>query len=333
MNEIDVYYLNEYYTIYEKYGDGEVSNFVFKLGNDVAYYPFLKNSINQIGYSLNENYYDIQGAYGYNGVFASNHSLEFRTAFYKAFSEFCNDQHIVAEFTRFHPLFNNHLFSEGFLEVLYSRKTVFLDLQPNEDEIWISSYSSANRNMIRKAKTKGIEIYEGDSNEAYLEFYSIYVQTMDHVKSEKYLYFNEDYILNIKRYLPENHKLIIAKIDNEIIGGLIILYNKDYAHYHLSARKLQYGSFALNNLLLDHSIMLAKRMGCRTFHFGGGTSSDENDSLLKFKSNFSKDKSDFFIGKKVYNLAVYNEVVKQWKENYPQQYQKNKHLLLGYRDI
>jgi len=243
------------------------------------------------------------------------------------------DNNIIAEFTRFHPLLNNHLFSEGYMEVIYNRKTVYLDLRPSIDDIWKNSYSSTNRNMIRKANIKGIETYEGRNDEEYKEFYSIYVQNMDHVKSEKYLYFNEEYMLNIKKYLPENHKLIIAKLDNEIIGGLIMLYTHELAHYHLSARKLQYSSFAVSNLLLDNTIMLARRIGCKTLHLGGGTSSEENDSLLKFKSNFSKEKLDFFIGKKVHNHTVYNEVVQQWKETHPQKYQKNKHLLLGYRNI
>jgi len=264
-------------------------------------------------------------------VISSSYSEGFRKEFHKEFHKYCLEKNIVAEFTRFHPVLKNERFSWGYLNINYSRKTVVLDLTRSKEEIWNSSYSSTNRNMIRKAKKNNVEIFESDSIEDYNVFHSIYNETMNNVNSEKYLYFNKNYFLNFKMFLPKNHKLILAKYDNQIVGGMILMYYGDYAHYHLSARKSEYGRFALNNLFLDYAIDLSKKLGCKTFHFGGGTSSKENDSLLKFKSNFSKRKEDFYIGKKIHNQLIYNEIVNQWKHKYPMSYEKNKNLLLGYR--
>ena len=69
----DIYYTPEYYSLYENYGDGKAQCFVFEKEGEIALYPFLINSINQLGYELDNEYFDIQGAYGYNGVVSSSY--------------------------------------------------------------------------------------------------------------------------------------------------------------------------------------------------------------------------------------------------------------------
>ena len=80
-------------------------------------------------------------------------------------------------------------------------------------------------------------------------------------------------------------------------------------------------------------IKSAKAHGCHYVHFGGGTSGDPENSLLHYKMNFSKTLSEFWIGKKVHNETVYNQIVEQWKENYPDSYATHKQMLLGYREV
>src|ERR1035437_11162312 len=130
----DIYFTPEYYSLYENNNDGKAFCFVYNEGNNIALYPFLRNSILDLGYDLDKEYYDIQGVYGYNGVLSNNHSFEFRTGFYSAFNKFCEENNIIAEFTRFHPILKNQKFSEGFLTVIKDRNTVFLDLSKSYDE-------------------------------------------------------------------------------------------------------------------------------------------------------------------------------------------------------
>jgi len=327
----DIYFSPQYYFLYESYGDGEAICFVYQQGNKIALYPFLKNSINKLGYRLDTEYFDIQGAYGYNGVITNCEETEFKDGFYQAFNAFCQKENIVAEFTRSHPLLQNHKFSKEYMTVLYNRKTVFLNLQQTEKEIWEKSYSSSNRNKIRKALKNNVEIIVSKQQDDYLSFYNIYVETMQDVNSDRYLFFNQQYFIDFLKQMPNNHKLILAKLNGEIIGGMILMFYNNYAHYHLSARKKEYGKYATNNLFLDYAIKESKTQGCKFFHFGGGTTSDEKDSLLKFKSNFSKDKSSFYIGKKVHNKEVYSAIIKQWKEKFTKSYSKNNQVILGYR--
>ncbi|MCK9218044.1 MAG: GNAT family N-acetyltransferase, partial [Firmicutes bacterium] len=97
--------------------------------------------------------------------------------------------------------------------------------------------------------------------------------------------------------------------------------------------RIQEADNSVNNFLLDEAVKLAQKLGAELFHFGGGRTGSTDDSLLKFKKNFSKTTFDFHIGKKIYNQKVYDNVVEQWKANHPLSYQKHAIKLLGYREI
>ena len=73
----DVYFTPDYYSLYQKYGDGEARCFVFEQDGEVVLYPFLINPITTLGYKLDKEYYDIQGAYGYNGIIDSSEDTDF----------------------------------------------------------------------------------------------------------------------------------------------------------------------------------------------------------------------------------------------------------------
>ena len=154
----DVYFTPEYYSLYENYGDGEAKCFVFEKEGEIALYPFLINPISPLGFKLDKEYYDIQGAYGYNGLISSTDNKAFIADFWNDFDAFCQEHDFVAEFMRFHPLLNNHLLASPEMKTFLSRNTVGLDL--TDDDIWMHQISSKNRNMIRKAEKECVEIID-----------------------------------------------------------------------------------------------------------------------------------------------------------------------------
>ncbi|MEN8121647.1 MAG: GNAT family N-acetyltransferase [Bacteroidota bacterium] len=328
----DIYFTPEYYKIYQKYGDGEVFCFVFKKGNDIAIYPFLKNPVDKKTFKLDKQCFDIQGAYGYNGVISSNYESDFVNDFYKQFNSFCVDEGIIAEFTRFHPLINNHLFSKNHLNTFLNRQTVVLNLNRDIDKIWKDSYSSKNRNMLRKAEKNGLEVCFSEDIVDYISFYKLYLQTMREIGSLEYYYFNEDYIRNFNAFLGQKQKLILAKYQGQIIAGMLLMIENQYAHYHLSSRDKNYSSLAGNNFILDRAIRIAIDSGVKYFHFGGGNSDDPKDPLFKFKANFSKETGDFYIGKKIYNGEIYSQVCNIWEKKYPELKNKYANFLLKYKE-
>lgn len=329
-NQRDVYFTPEYYSLYQNYGDGEAFCFVFEKDGEVVLYPFLKNPIAPLGYELDKEYYDIQGAYGYNGIISSTENQEFIAAFWEAFDAWCQENDIVAEFTRFHPLLNNQRLASPQMKTFYSRHTVSLDLSLTEDEIWKDQISSKNRNMIRKAEKVGVTIVESDD---YDTFKRLYDGTMTNLHAEDFYFFPRAYYDEYKKVFKGKSLLCLAMYEGKVIAGSMFMFSEDYAHYHLSARDREYSRYAANNLILWYAIRKAKERGCKWFHFGGGTTSNEDDSLLKFKKEFSKTETEFWIGKRVHKQAVYDEIVRLWQYKYPEHYVDNKVKLLGYREI
>lgn len=331
----DVYYTPEYYSLYEKNGDGEANCFIFEEFGNIAIYPFLKNSINQLGYSLNKEYFDIQGAYGYNGVLTNSKHTDFIKKFYQSFDNYCLKNNIITEFIRFHPLLENHKFSNNHMQVIFDRNTVACDLNQEYESIWKNEYSSINRNMIRKAQKDGykIEIDEAPKRSHIETFIDIYFYSMKMVEASEYYYFNKDFFYNTFSLL-KNNTLLFNVLDkfNNVVCSTIFFHYGDFFHYHLSGRSDK-ATNTVNNFLLDEAVKYALKVGAKEFHFGGGRSSDPDDSLLRFKANFSKTIYPFNIGKKIHNNEVYDEVVQQWKTNYTKSFEKHKNMLLGYREI
>lgn len=326
----DVYFTPKYYSLYQSYGDGEALCFVFECEGDVALYPFLKNAIKPLGYNLDEEYFDIQGAYGYNGLVSSSYNEAFINAFWNEFDAWCKDNSIVAEFMRFHPLLNNQQIASPKMKIIFSRHTVGLDLSLSLDDIWMHQINSKNRNLIRKAEKEGVRIVESQD---YNVFRKLYDGTMTDLHADGYYFFPKTYYDEFMRTFEKNGILCLAMYEDEAIAGSMFMFSDDFGHYHLSARNRAFSKLAANNLLLWYAVQKAKDRGCKWFHFGGGTTGDENDSLLHFKRSFSTTECDFYIGKRVHNQVIYDEIMHQWQTDYPLHYEDNKVKLLGYREI
>lgn len=326
--QTDVYFTPEYNSLYQRYGDGNALCFVYEEKGDYVLYPFLKNPITSLGYELDREFYDIQGSYGYNGIITSDKSSGFLADFWDAFDNWCQYNDVVAEFTRFHPLINNQWLASPNMKTFFSRHTVALDL--TDDDIWMHQISSKNRNMIRKAEKEGVTIVESDD---YETFRKLYDATMTDLHAESFYFFPQSYYDEYKQTFSDKSLLCFAMLDGKIIAGSMFMFSDDYAHYHLSARDRKYSRYAANNLILWYGIQKAKERGCRWFHFGGGTTGNDDDSLLKFKREFSKNLCEFWIGKRVHNQMVYDQIVEQWKTKHPESYDAHKIMLLGYREI
>jgi len=326
----DVYFSPEYYSLYESNGDGVAHCFIYEKNGNFVLYPFLINPLIKLGYLLDDEYYDIQGAYGYNGIVASSNDKDFIAKFHDCFDQFCKENNIIAEFSRFHPLLNNQELVSPLMKTFYSRKTVKLDLTPSIDDIWMNSFNTKNRNVIRKAEKDGVTVVESKD---YDFFRKMYDQTMHNLNAEGFYFFPPEYYNEFQKSFGEDLTLCLAMYNGIPISGSMFMFSKNYAHYHLSGRDRDYYKIAANNVVLWYGIQKAKERGCKWFHFGGGTIGEEDDQLLHFKQNFSKENGEFWIGKRVHNQEIYNKVVAQWKVKFPEKYEHNKVRLLGYREI
>lgn len=303
----DIYYTSNYYRLYEENGDGKARLFVYEEKEKLGIYPFL---INEIKCNLDEKYYDIQSAYGYGGPLIACDSKEFAKKFENEFLKFCFENNIIAEFIRFHPLVKNeNVFCKNITKS-HNRNTVYLDLNKGIQRIWNEDIKSKNRNMIRKAEKNNLIV---EVSRDFKKFKQIYLKTMANVNAQEYYYFSDNYYDNI-----ENSKdciLLDVKMDGEIIASAVFIYYGEYFHYHLSGSIKKYCSFAPNNLLIWEAIKIAVCNGNKFFHLGGGLTDSLDDSLFKFKNSFSKEIADFYIGKRIHNKAVYEQLIYEWEKN------------------
>lgn len=327
----DVYYTPEYYKLYENYGDGQAFCFVFENNGKIAIYPFLLNSVNNLGYGLDDDFSDIQGAYGYNGVISSSDDKAFSADFYKCFSDFCVEKNIIAEFTRFHPIYGNHVFSNDFMKVDFDRKTVFINLEgSNYGEIF-RNYKPTTREQIRKAQNRyeiDVQVTKNDASNVSV-VYEIYYETMQAVESDSYHYFNLKYFHQL---LTNGRSILFTCYYQGIpIAFSIVLEGRSGIHGHLVGVRQEYRKYSVYSLIYDANIRYGLENKFRYFHFGGGATNRDDDSLLKFKQNFSNVNSGFYIGKRIYNDYIYREVVRQWEEKFPEKKEKYKSIFLKYR--
>lgn len=317
----DIYFTSDYYKLYESNGDGVGKCFVYKDDNgNLVLYAFMLNEIK--GYDLKNKYYDIETAYGYGGPITNCLDERFIDDFENCFIDYCKKNNIVAEFIRFHPLIKNENIFKNDIEILHNRVTVTLDLTKGIDKIWSEDIKSKNRNMIRKAERNGLFVEKSLDFEVFKD---IYRATMDKVDADSYYYFNDDYYNEIK----ENNDYILfnVKKENQVIAAAIFMGYGNYFHYHLAGSLKEYLKFAPNNLLLWEAIKYANEKGYKRMHFGGGLTDNLEDNLFKFKSSFSKEYADFYIGKRIHNKEIYYYLIEKWEEKN----NKKSKILLQYK--
>lgn len=289
----DIYYLCGYALACESHGDGQANLIYYNHENTRAIKVVMKRKIN-------ENYYDFTTPYGYGGFLVEGNEENVLQEYFK----YCSDNNIVSEFMRFSPILDNK--SE---DAIMAGKTVYIEINQSD---MLEKFDPKCRTKIRKAIKNNINIFS-TSNEQLIEvFMQIYKLTMDKDNATDYYYFEKEYYDILFKKLKNNIKLYYAKKDEEIIAMSIIFFTEKIAQYHLSCALPNYMNLAPTNLILYQVSLDCYKSGIDIIHLGGGLGGKE-DSLYKFKKSFNKKGNDleFYLGKKIYNKEVYENLCKE----------------------
>jgi len=176
------------------------------------------------------------------------------------------------------------------MQVIFDRNTVVLYLEKKFEDIWEKEYSSRNRNMIRKAEklNYSCDVLFKPTRKDIDNFITIYIENMHAVAAKSFYFFSESYFYNTFDLLNEYTYLFnIRDDDRKLVCSAIIFKYNDFIHYHLSGRSNDADN-SVNSFLLDQVVRFGQKNGSKLFHLGGGRSNAPEDSLLKFKMNFSK---------------------------------------------
>ena len=291
------------------HGDGEP--FLIEYQDDDVHfcYVVMKSDISAFykfsGQFENNTLFDFETPYGYGGPLSNSENIgeKSQKRFVEEIKEYCISEGIVSQFLRFHPLLGNHNMPFAF-ETRYLRDTIYID--PASPETIMTNMDSKNRNMVRKAVKSGVTI-EMKPIDDYIEFLSMYEETMKKDGADKYYTFGIDYF-EAQKALRENACIFYAMLEGVPIAGAIIYYNDRYAHYHLAGTHTEFRKYSPSNLLLYEVACWAGERGIKAFHLGGGMAPD--DSLFGFKKQFNKQgRLPFVGGRTIFDKKKYYELL------------------------
>jgi len=105
------FFTSQYYESYLEVEKGNIECFCCYLDKDnFLFYPYLRREINSLGYDLPDKFYDIAGAYGYNGPLGKVSDPCFIDYFNNALKHHLRESNVVTEFVRYCPIINNRIF-------------------------------------------------------------------------------------------------------------------------------------------------------------------------------------------------------------------------------
>lgn len=323
----------EYYKLFEERNEGKGICFIGEEDNKVILYPTLINSINDLGYDLDGAYYDIQGAYGYNGPITNCSDRGFLDNFSKSLLDYYKQSGIIVEFIRFCPVVQNHEYL-NYIQPVYTFDNVLLDLTLGLDYIWKNSFDNGVRKAIRKAAKANLnfKIISGENitEKDVASFLKIYNETMSRNEAGQYYFFPKSFILNLFASMPHQTLLVFVLFEGNAISTELVLFNSQNAYGFLGGTLSKYYHLNPNSYLRYELIKYLIDSGIKHYSIGGGKSKE--DSVFLFKKSFSKNlDSKFYIGKYIHDRIVYDEIIKQWLQKYPEKVSKIGNLLLKYR--
>ena len=330
-SEWDVYYLNEYAHSLQIHGDGDPFLIYHEETGRKLCYVMMQEDIAEFS-PLSScltpgRYYDWTTPYGYGGPLTEGEvTTEWIETFMEELTLWCREHNIVSQFFRFHPLLQNQRVLESACDVVYMKKTVYIDTE--DKEVIFKNMTPNNRNMVRKATKNGIEIIM-DKGEGTGGFRQIYEATMRKNGAEKYYYFGQEYFDSLNQEMKNHIIYFYALYQGIPVSASIFLYNETYMHYHLSGTLPEYRKLAAANLLLSRAANWAAEQGIREFHLGGGVGME--DSLLAFKKHFNRNGLlDFCIGRSIFDEEIFNDLV-ELRRRADNQYDDSKPFLIKYR--
>lgn len=318
----DINFLPEWYHTWSSHEtDAEALCISFTYDDFIFLYPFFRKRINN--YDLANDYYDIQSAYGYGGVIANKTHVPYEISekFNRYVTEWLLDNRVIAEFIRDHPLLSYIRRKADYIPV---RKNVFI-----ETTNYKIPDKRARQNVSRSIASNCAILYD-DKCEYIDEFADLYMLTAERLGVRSYYRFSTDYFNKVKKHLSEYASLIHITKDNNIVASGLYLKYHEKGNLHLTASKIEYQILRANDLLFYAAIQYSIHNQVKILNIGGGLGNDADDSLLRFKSKFSNNLVNVYIGKNILNKDIFEKIIKTWEHRHPELVSKYCNYFLKY---
>lgn len=247
-------------------------------------------------------HYDMSSPYGYGGYFTNTNDLSFLAKALQAQKEKAKTQGVIAEFVRFHPLFEHTKIFAKLLDFFHLERYV---IEVSTDSLlrW-QTYSSRLRGKLRKS-LQTLTIRQTNDIKSFIE---LYTQTMLRNKAEMFYYFPLSYFEALLA-LPQTI-MLEARFEGALCAMGIFLFDELCGYYHLGANAPLTLANNLNAMgaLFEEFFKIAHTKGVQSCILGGGRSGDNQDSLFMFKKQFATSLKPFYIGGLIVDRVAYEEL-------------------------
>lgn len=295
--ETDIYHSIEWLLLNKDLQEGEIQCIFLRDGKNCAFFPLIKRNIK------NTAYFDLITPYGYGGVsFKKNTDINFKEKVFEELNEHLSTTNCISVFLRLHPLLNKVVVANGV--VFENGTTLAIKLDNSYPDIY-SKYSSGHKYDLKKSKKNETICIVDDTDFLYFDdFIKIYLETMRYLDASDFYFFDQEYFYKMKTLLAEKLKLVVVKLNEQIIGASLFMLENGIIQYHLSGTTVEGRKYQPSKLILDYIVNWGASQGYTFLHLGGGVGG-KKDALYKFKKGFSADDYSFYTVRMITNNNIY----------------------------
>jgi len=327
------FFTKEYYTSYHHDYDEVECFWAYQDESNFLFYPYLIKSVNALGYDLDDQYFDVSGAYGYNGPLGVAEDQKFLSEYNSRLAEHLQQKNVVTEFVRYCPITNNRKF-HSYTDQLDVLDNVYIDLSAGVDGVWQDSFEYRVRKTIRKGASYDLQthILTGDEiKRSDLEsFYQIYTSTMQRNDADSFYFFDLDFFLSLRKNMGQMLMLALTYMEGKAITTELVLTSGKLAFAFLGGTLGEYYQYKANTFQRWELVKYLCEHGFDIYSMGASIA--RGDSIYTFKKSFARNCDNlFYIGTKVHLPTVYKQVCDQWKERYPGAAAAHANKVQGYR--
>ncbi len=309
----DFYHMPEYVRLcVSLYEGGRPCAFIARDADGLFLLPLILRPI-EIG-SVESSLLDAISPYGYASPIVSVRrgcdESQFLERAIDALVECLAGQKVVSVFCRLHPMLalpHEPLQRRG--TIVEHGPTVYCDLRRSPSELWNATRETVRR-QIRRVEQEGYVAEEDTDWDRYDDFQEVYADTMRRVGASEWYFFDREHFAQLRGALAGTMHLIVVRSVSQVVCAGLFSQSCGIVQYHLAGTRDGYEKCDVSKLLIHYAREWTKERGNDVLHLGGGVGA-ANDSLLHFKSGFSKLRSTFHTWRLIVDPDAYRELVAQ----------------------
>jgi hypothetical protein len=315
----DIYHTAGYHAYAEASGDGDSYLVVVGDRRRGLAWPYLLRRVDDVAGPPAADAVDVNSVYGYPGPLAWG-CLPGDPFVARAWSEVVRiwrEQGAVSAFTRFHPLLDNASLVSGLPwppertagsgPVTAIGPTVSIDCTM-EDDVARANYARALRQHVAAGRRAGLETFHDEGWVHLPIFTRLYGETMARSGADDYYFFDQADFERLRIALSGHVHLLVTRLGDQVGAAGLFTEFDGIVEAHLVGTDYALRALSPFKVLLDDARTWARVRGDSVLHIGGGRRGRE-DSLFRFKSEFSQRRHVFHVGRWILHPEAYRDLL------------------------